>query len=292
MPKVSVVTCTYNRAHLIGETIASVLGQSFQDFEYIIIDDGSVDETERVVREMNDGRIMYFHHSHTEGKLSVLRNFAQTKCSGEYVAYIDSDDLWEKDKLDVQITGMERNSSIGFSFTDIDTFNQEGIIKKSLYEKTGDFTGSVFLLMLLNKLIICHTTLVIRTSCLSKIGPMDETMHSGDHDRVFLLSRHYNAFAVYRPLVHVRKHAQNSTGNPSLSQRLLEEHHATLQKLFKQDLISRSEYLKAYGITSYAFGTQMHSIGNYEAARQYFFKALSSRPFHLKTWIRLAQSLP
>ncbi len=288
MARVSVVTCTYNRGHLIGETIASVLTQTFRDFEYIIVDDGSDDNTEEVVNSFNDERIKYFQHVRTRGHLSVLRNFAHTKCDGEYIAYVDSDDLWEKDKLEIQLNVLGNNPVIGFSFTDIETFNYKGVIQRSLYKKKGEFTGNVFSQMLWNKLIICHTTLLIRRSCLDKIGPMDETMHSGDHDRVFYLSRYFDAFVVFRPLVHVRKHPQNSTGDPVLSLQLLEEHHRTLHKLYHENLISTREFKKAYAITSYSFGIQVLATGNYLAARQYFSICLANRPFYWKAWIRKA----
>src|SRR5262245_47952240 len=98
MPRVSVVTCTYNRAHLIGETIRSVLAQSFQDFEYIIVDDGSDDRTEDVVRSIPDKRIHYFYLPHS-GRLSTLRNLSHSKCAGEFIAYVDSDDIWDPHKL-------------------------------------------------------------------------------------------------------------------------------------------------------------------------------------------------
>ncbi len=292
MPKVSVITCTYNRAHLIGETIASVLTQSFQDFEYIIIDDGSVDNTEEVVNTFQDARIRYFFHTHTAGHLSALRNFAHAKSNGAYVAYVDSDDLWEKDKLEIQFNALEGSRTTGFSFTDIDTFDDNGSLQTSLYKKTGEFTGSVFSEMLANNLIICHTTLMIRKSCLDKIGTMDESMHSGDHDLVFLLSRHFDAHVVYRPLVHVRKHAQNSTGNPALSLILLEEHHKTLRKLFQQKLISNEEFKRAYALTSYSFGVQVMKTQNYPVARQYFLKCVSNRPYYWKAWARLVLMLP
>jgi glycosyltransferase involved in cell wall biosynthesis len=289
---VSVITCTFNRAAIIGETIASVLAQSFTNFEYIIIDDGSTDATEAVVNSFQDARIRYFRHLHTGGHLSVLRNFAHSKSSGKYIAYVDSDDLWEKDKLAIQVKALESNEAIGFSFTDIETFDSRGVIQKSLYKNTGEFTGSVFPQMLWNQLIICHTTLLLRASCLEKIGPMDEAMRSGDHDRVFYLSRYFNAYVIYRSLVRVRKHSQNSTGNPAVSLRQLEEHHTTLHKFYRQNLISTKEYERACALTSYSFGVQLLAAGNHSAARRYFYKCLTHDPLHWKAAIRLALVLP
>jgi cellulose synthase/poly-beta-1,6-N-acetylglucosamine synthase-like glycosyltransferase len=288
MPKVSVNTCTYNRAHLIGQTIKSVLNQSFQDFEYIIVDDGSTDNTEEVVNSFKDNRIQFFAHPRTQGQLSKLRNFGHSKSVGEYIAYIDSDDLWEKDKLENQIMALESNSQIGFSYTDIKIFRENTILKESIYHKTGVFSGSVFSEMLKNKIVICHTTLVIRRSSLEIIGPMDESFHSGDHDVVFHLSRLFNAHVIYRPLVLVRKHNQNSTGSHSLSLRLLNEHHRTLQKLMDGKLITKIEFRKAIACTSYDFARQLISSKDYRSIKKYLIKCLLIQPWHWKAlayWI-------
>ena len=203
MPVVSIVTCTYNRSTLLKETIASVLTQTYQDFEYIIVDDGSDDDTKSVVASFADHRIHYVFHPRTGGHLSRLRNFADQFCNGRYIAYVDSDDLWEPTKIERQIQAMEASPKIGFSCTDILTFEGPSVLRPSLYNKMGSYTGNVFDLMLRNELIICHTTLVIRRSCLQQVGPMDETLHSGDHDRVFFLSRFFEAFIIFDPLVRV-----------------------------------------------------------------------------------------
>lgn len=291
MALVSIVTCTYNRAHLIGETIRSVLQQTLQDFEYIIVDDGSTDNTEDVVQTFKESRISYFKHDRTGGHLSRLRNYAHTKCHGEFIAYIDSDDIWAPDKLTLQIKALRENPSSGFSFTDIEIFNKAGTIRSSIYNQSGLFIGSVFNLMLSNKLIICHTTLVLKKSSLETTGPMDETMHSGDHDLVFFLSRLFDACVFYQPLVHVRKHDQNSTSSNELSLRLLKEHHRTLQKFLDKKMISNKEYNKAMSITSYSFGIQALSSNAPKAAVHYFSTCLKITPWNLKAWLRLFQTL-
>ncbi len=291
MPLVSVVTCTYNRAHLIGETIQSVLNQTFQDFEYIIVDDGSDDNTEQIIQSYKNPRLKYFKHERTGGHLSRLRNFAHVHCQGEFIAYVDSDDLWSVDKLERQLIELQKKPTIGFSFTDITIFNRDGIIQSSIYNKSGQFIGSVFPLMLRNQLIICHTTLLLRKSCFEKIGQMDEQMHSGDHDMVFTLSRFFNAFVIYESLVSVRKHSQNSTGSHSLSVRLLNEHHQTLEKLFTKKLISKADYRKAIATTSYSFGVQVLPAKDYSLAVHYFLRCIAITPWNIKAWARLLLTL-
>lgn len=288
MPKVSVITCTFNRAHLIGETIQHVLDQSFQDFEYIIVDDGSTDDTASVVNSFADLRIHFHQHARTFGHLSALRNFAHSKSGGEYFAYVDSDDLWEKDKLEIQVTALEKDNQIGFSFTDITIFKDNIILKKSIYNKTGFFIGSVFDQMLKNKLIICHTTLLIRKSCMELLGSMDESMHSGDHDLVFVLSRMFKAYVIYAPLVQVRKHNQNSTGSHSLSLILLKEHHHTIHKLYFKNLITKREFKTAMANTSYDFALQLIFTKDYKSVKLYLLKCLRIQPWRWKAvahWI-------
>jgi glycosyltransferase involved in cell wall biosynthesis len=282
-PLVSIVTCTYNRGHLIGETVRSVLQQTWQRFEYIIVDDGSTDNTAEIIESFREPRIKYIRHERTGGHLSRLRNFAHGYCSGDYIAYVDSDDLWEPDKLRTQITGLDSSPS-GFSFTDIVIFDTSGVLRASMYpERSGTFSGNVFPQMLDNQLVICHTSLVLKRACLDKTGPMDEEMHSGDHDMVFFLSRYFDAFAVYRPLVRVRKHEGNTTSNAALNLKLLIEHHHTLKKLMDRKLISGKEYEHSLAVTSYSFGRQLLAANDLTSALKYFRKGWRLRPWHLKS---------
>src|SRR5689334_22056696 len=99
MEEVSVLIPTHNRAHLIAETLKCILDQTYQAFEIIIIDDGSTDNTEEVVNSFTDSRIRYHKYARI-GSLAKLRNLAVTNSSKPFIAVIDSDDLWAKDKLE------------------------------------------------------------------------------------------------------------------------------------------------------------------------------------------------
>lgn len=102
MPKVSIIIPTYNRAHLIGRAIQSVLNQTYQDFELIIVDDGSRDDTEKFVKCLEDERIVYIRHEENKGP-SAARNTGIKESKGEYIAFQDSDDEWFSEKLEKQI---------------------------------------------------------------------------------------------------------------------------------------------------------------------------------------------
>ena len=112
-PLVSIVTPTYNCGKYIGRTIDSVLAQTVEDWEMIIVDDCSTDNTKDVVEKYYDPRIRYVPLEKNSGA-AAARNAAMNLADGKYIAFLDSDDLWKKDKLARQLEFMEKN---GYNFT-------------------------------------------------------------------------------------------------------------------------------------------------------------------------------
>ncbi|MBL0309834.1 MAG: glycosyltransferase family 2 protein [Bacteroidetes bacterium] len=112
----SIITPTYNRAHLIGRTIESVIQQSFTDWELIIIDDGSTDNTKEVVSKYVDTRLKYFWQENLER--SAARNNGIEKATGEFICFLDSDDIWRSHHLETlnQAIGQNQNKP-GLYFT-------------------------------------------------------------------------------------------------------------------------------------------------------------------------------
>lgn len=111
MPAVSVIVPTYNRCKLLLRAIQSVLGQVFTDFELIVIDDGSSDETESLVRGITDKRIVYLRQAH--GERSKARNLGLETAQGDYISFLDDDDEYLPHKLAVQIRFLSENTGIG-----------------------------------------------------------------------------------------------------------------------------------------------------------------------------------
>lgn len=100
--KVSIITSTYNNAHFISQAIESVLAQTYDNWEMIIVDDGSSDGTEDVVKRFKDSRIHYFSLKHS-GTPAISRNIGIRHSSGEFIAFLDADDLWPPQKLEKQV---------------------------------------------------------------------------------------------------------------------------------------------------------------------------------------------
>src|SRR5687767_9877323 len=104
-PKVSIILPTYNRAEFIGETIDCILHQTYGNWELIIVDDGSDDGTEQVINKFQDKRIRFFK----AGRIGIggrIKNTGIHQSSGEFLAFIDSDDLWAHTKLEKQVNAL------------------------------------------------------------------------------------------------------------------------------------------------------------------------------------------
>ena len=112
LPLVSIIMPTYNRAGFISETIQSVIDQNWQNWELIIIDDGSDDNTSQVVSNFTDPRIKYNTCIHTG--IDYCRNIGLQKSTGELIAFIDSDDLWSPLKLEAQVNILSGYPEAGF----------------------------------------------------------------------------------------------------------------------------------------------------------------------------------
>ena len=111
-PLVSAIVTTYNRANLIGETINSILKQSFKNFELLIVDDGSTDNTGDVINSFQDKRIVYIKSDNWGGPARP-RNIGIKRAKGEYIAFCDDDDLWVKDKLEKQLNIFKTYDVVG-----------------------------------------------------------------------------------------------------------------------------------------------------------------------------------
>ena len=116
MPKASIIVPAYNAEQYIRKTLDSILDQSFQDFELIIIDDGSSDETAKIIAQYDDSRIRYYHQENS-GKPAIPRNRAIKKARGELIFIFDSDDIMLPDKLATTIESMELAPLAGLAFT-------------------------------------------------------------------------------------------------------------------------------------------------------------------------------
>jgi glycosyltransferase involved in cell wall biosynthesis len=196
MRLVSVVTPTYNRADLLPRAIESVINQTYSNLEHIIVDDGSTDDTKTVVRSYDDPRIQYLKHDVNMGQ-AASRNTAIDSASGDYIAFLDSDDEWKSTKLEQQTSWFEqrdnnwigvycdgehpRTSRIKDLFTSLFPYKIRKPGSKAIIRDILTMQGS----------ISPGSSLMIRTELARKIGGFDESMsRHEDLDFVIRLLQH------------------------------------------------------------------------------------------------------
>lgn len=188
-PTVSVVIPTYNRANLLKRAIKSVLNQEFKDFELIIVDDASSDNTFEVVESIEDGRIRYLRLKENSGG-PVARNIGIKKARGEFIALLDDDDEWLPKRLDVQIKKFENlDKKVGVVYGGFYYVSQQDgrILGKRLPKYRGDIYGR-----LLRENFIGSPTLLIRRTCFKKAGLFDPKLTSSqDWDMWLRIAKHY-----------------------------------------------------------------------------------------------------
>lgn len=195
MPTVSVIIPAYNRAHLVMRAINSVLNQTFQDFEIIIVDDASRDNTEELVRGIHDKRIFYIQHEKNRGG-SAARNTGIKQARGEYIAFLDSDDEWLPEKLEKQLKVFEQSTnSVGLVYTGI---IKESKQRRSVHQSRENTAQAI----LAENYVGTTSTPLIKKECFLKTGLFDETLPSAqDWDMWIRIGQYYEFDFVTEQLV-------------------------------------------------------------------------------------------
>ncbi|MBD2531227.1 glycosyltransferase [Nostoc flagelliforme FACHB-838] len=175
MAKISVIIPAYNAEKTIAETIESVQKQSFSDFELIVINDGSKDRTVEILESIQDERLQIF--SYENGGVPVARNRGISHATGEFIAFLDADDLWTADKLELQLMALEHNPKAGvaYSWTCFMDVDEQGKPLSFLPSPRYAFSGHVYEKLLVSDFIHNGSNTLIRRQALESTGGFDPT---------------------------------------------------------------------------------------------------------------------
>lgn len=207
--KVSIIMPTYNRAHLIMETIQSIMDQTYTSWELIIMDDGSEDNTEDLIAQLKDNRIQFIKAGRT-GLLSKIKNAAIRQAQAELIAFLDSDDLWEKTKLEKQVAVMKEYPDAGFCLTGGYTFVEKNKPIDYLYkQREGTRFDNFFIPMYGGEIGGYTPTLLFRKKAIDIAGYLDEIKFFPDPDFILSLACHFKGFIIFEPLLFRRLHDKN-----------------------------------------------------------------------------------
>lgn len=170
MCKISIIIPTFNRCEILKRTISSILSQTFTDYELIIVSNGSSDNTEEMIKQYNDPRIRFFHQKGS-GSPAAPRNHGIRKAKGEYVAFCDDDDLWEKTKLAQQIELLDTHLNYGVCYTKMKRFSFESDWIDPNEEDDKPLDSKSLLL----KNTVPLSSVMIRKNILDKVEYFDES---------------------------------------------------------------------------------------------------------------------
>ena len=272
MPTVSIILATYNRRHLLGRSVKSVLNQTYQDYELIIVDDGSTDDTEKVVQNFNSEKIKYIKHPKNKG-IPAARNTGIRLAEGDYIAFQDDDDEWMPEKLERQINAyINESPEVGVVYTQ---YNLIDIHNKPLPQlKVAQREGYIFG-QLLNENHIPPQTSLIRKECFSKVGMFDERfLRMQDWELFLRISQHYRFKFIDEPLVTVY---DQPGGQHEKFERIIASLKRVLDMYYSQIKQDRKTLAKYY----YRIANLSCTIGKLNQGRLYFLKSLRAYPLDI-----------
>lgn len=216
-PKVSVIIPTYNSAPFIVATIRSVLDQTYDNYEVIIVDDGSTDDTLQVVNDFVSSscdfvdKILVF--SKPNGGPASARNLAIRNSTGQYIAFLDGDDLWTPNKLTEQVKFLECHPEVGMTFAEAVVFIEQSGQKE--FRETIGYTGNTSFCYLLLGDHIPNSTVMIRRECVDKIGLLNESRELvavEDYEYWLRLARSFPIKGIAKQMAFYRVHGNNLMG--------------------------------------------------------------------------------
>jgi glycosyltransferase involved in cell wall biosynthesis len=290
MEKVSIIIPTYNSDKFLYETIESVLAQTYHNYEILIIDDGSTDNTKEVLKPFKD-KIKYIYQKNSGGPAKP-RNIGIKKATGKYIAIFDSDDIMMPQKLDQSVKFLENEPNVGMVFTNFMKINEKGqqysgthLVTYKMFcklnkKKVGDakyiIKGKDAFETLFFENYIGTSGVIVRKEIFSKVGLFNENVtHGGleDRDMWFRICRFYDI--GYLDLIGHKYRIRKG----SVSKRTLASNLARASVIIKYSKFIKSKKVKKQANllsaqSLYGAGYQYQNIGNFKKARKYYFESI------------------
>jgi glycosyltransferase involved in cell wall biosynthesis len=274
-----VIIPTYNNACFLPDAIQSVLTQTYRDFEIIVVDDGSTDNTLQVLDPFRDS-IRYIAKS--RGGPASARNTGIRASGGGLIAFLDADDLWMAEKLQLQVTCLKINPETGLVFTNRVLSNKQGLVCSKGDDRILNLPkGNLFGHLLATNLIVMSTVMV-RRSCLDQIGLFDESLYGAeDINLVLRLSHSFGFQCIDRALVHKRYHSANVSDQLDS---MCGDEVRNVEKISALFPTARIPVRQLQGRVLLRFGKEHFGYQDLRAARRCFLGAVRKHPSLLSAW--------
>jgi len=286
-PSVSIVIATYNMAAYLPLAVRSALDQSYQDVEVLIVDDGSTDDTRSIVKPLlEDSRARYFFQEN-RGQASA-KNRGVKESRGRYVAFLDADDLWARDKLEQQLP-LFRRTAVGVVYSRVAYIDEGGnelsVANNELFR--GPVSGP-----LLIRNFIGFGSSIVRKECFARLGGFDEGLQMGiDYDLWLRFSTEFEFDFVDRPLLRYRVWAGQMSNNCkkryvsgiAIMRRFLDRFPGAVAEPIENE---------AWAHTYVGFGQCLRQVDQRAVpALKLYLRALRYKPSYLPAWRAIATTL-
>ena len=295
MPRVSIIIPTYNCARYIGRALDSVCAQTYKDYEILVVDDGSTDDTKDVV--MQYGRKVTYLYQQNRG-VSAARNHAILKANGELLAYLDADDMWYPEKLERQVAFLDAHQECGMVHSEMSVINeQDEILHLRFYEETKRSVPQGYCVQqLLTRCHIQTLTVVERRDTFDHVGGFDERLPiAQDYLHWIMIAAEGQALGyLAEPLGKYRWRTGSLIGNHP---RLLEDYLRICDiLLYEKPIASRhgaecSDILRA---RSYKVQRELAYLdrveGRNESARRHLASLIKKRPSQFELYVDLLKT--
>ncbi len=272
-PAVSIIMPTYNRCRFITKAIESVIEQTYSNWELIIVDDGSTDQTSEVVGKyvQNDSRIRYIKQKNAG--CAAARNRALAEATGAYIAFIDDDDVYEPNKLQIQVEYLNENPKIGFVYSDSELIDVRGNHLKNVPE-----IPQRSFLELITGFAVPPIAIMVKKECFDRVGLFcTELRNTDDYDMWLRIAKEFQfAYLPAKVALYVWH-----DGNLTLNQRKTTANLTFIYKrLMKQRLSEdeRRQVIRSVLQFTYWYADEKRAKKEYEEAFFYYRMAFKFDP--------------
>lgn len=287
IPQVSVIMPCYNHARYLPEAVESILKQSYGDLELIITDDSSSDNSVDVIERYKrmDRRIISIYNKKNKGA-SCSRNRAIMASRGNYVSFCDADDIWENDKLEIQMDCMLNNREYAAIHSDSTIINGQGTptgdLFSSLYQR-GKMSGNLFHELCVSNFINIQTVL-LRRQCVNDVGLFEEDIkYVEDWIYWVKVARNFRFFYIDEPLGRYRIHEGSTNKNlEGCTKNRIKGYNCILNNFPDIPMKIKSRIFYELGINHNALREKVD-------ARKYFLESFKMDKSNLKSFIRFVQ---
>lgn len=294
-PAVTAIIPTYNRPALCAQAIESVLAQTFRDFELIVVDDGSLEDTGRMLAGFGD-RLRTIRQ--TNAGVSVARNAAAAQASGRYLAFLDHDDLWMPEKLEVMVPAFDAAPEAGMAYSSVRHLDESGEQRSSDDATVEVRSGRLFQEIFAREIRISTSSMMVRREVFAGIGGYDPALPvAQDYDLHLRIALRSPVLGVPRVLTAVR-FTRGSGG-----QNRIQAHRDIITVLERTwgrtsgtpDQPPERTYRRLLAHRHLKLGRRLLSVGEPYAAREAFARAWQATPLSIdamKWWARAWSRAP